>query len=207
MAAAHGLPASRSLSYEKAEMEGQRVRGILGLNPRERIPSGTRLFESLEGYTYDIAGTSFGLTYGVSESLLTEAQAELEPESGNFVIQLSEEAYAGLENDLPRSRFSVCHEIAHVVLHYPELMKLSRIPHTHTALLRSSSRTHPVYFDTEWQANAFAAAFLMPAIALKEMENQGQLTSSSIQEEFVVSYSAALTRMGVYSGRRRLLLH
>lgn len=206
MAYGRGLRASRGLSYASVEQAAKNLRRILQISPDERIPHSGKLFENLEDHHIRIGGKSFGLTYGVSEGLLTEAQAELQPEIGRIVIQVNEETYAGLEQDSPRPRFSVCHEVGHVVLHVPELVKLSRMPHKQAALLRDTAAPHPAYLDTEWQANAFAAAFLMPAQALREMEKSGNLSSSYVQRELGVSFSAASTRIDVYRERRQQLL-
>jgi hypothetical protein len=207
MGTGRGLPTGRGLSYREIERAASGMRRVLGIPEKAMIPLGTRLFESLEQYQCEVDGNSYSLSYSVSTVVLTEAQAAMDVENGDLVVILSEETYGGLEQDDPRARFSLCHELGHVRFHVPELMKLSRMPHTDTALLRGRVQPHAAYEDTEWQANAFAAALLMPAAALRDLERAGRLNSGIVRREFGVSFTAAETRVDVYQGRKRFLLN
>ena len=113
---------------------------------------------------------------------------------------------ASTNSRILRARFSLSHEVGHVVLHPGELIRLSRIPHREAALARGASAPYPVYQDTEWQANAFSAALLMPAQGLYALEQQGVLTSVTIQERFQVSSAAAAIRLKNYQQRSHELL-
>jgi Zn-dependent peptidase ImmA (M78 family) len=91
---------------------------------------------------------------------------------GNFEIVLPD--YTGLARD----RFSIAHEIGHYVLHYPlvkQPMKAARYGST------------PV----EWEANWFAAGFLMPEALFRKHHPAGL---PKIARLFGVSIAAATAR-------------
>jgi Zn-dependent peptidase ImmA (M78 family) len=135
-----------------------------------------------------------------------EAFALYDKDTDNIVVVLPERTYLALEQGHHRARFSLCHEIGHVVLH-PELLKrFARLPHRQAALQRGAWSDHPVCFDTEWQANAFAAALLMPAKGLAELEERGRLNPSAISTQFQVSTDAAQRRLATYLSRKTELL-
>ena len=53
-------------------------------------------------------------------------------------------------------------------------------------------KEYPRYFDSEWQANAFAAALLMPAVGVRALEEKfGYLSDDLIADHFHVSLEAA----------------
>ena len=60
--------------------------------------------------------------------------------------------------------------------------------------------------DTEWQANGFAAAMLMPATGLDQMERAGELDVRMVAKTYLVSLQAAELRLKVFADRRRELL-
>lgn len=92
-------------------------------------------------------------------------------------IYIKESVYLDLSNLSSRSNFTVAHEIGHYFLHHLLGFVLSR--------KNSPDKT---YLDPEWQANQFAAEFLMPYNAVKSM------TVSEIYNNYNVSYVAALIR-------------
>lgn len=71
-----------------------------------------------------------------------------------------------------RARFTVAHEIGHLILHEGFALARGAIRHKH-------------YEDSEWQADTFAAELLMPT---PECIN---LSIAEIQENFQVGYKAA----------------
>lgn len=97
-------------------------------------------------------------------------------ENGKFVIHLADDVGRA------RQRFTIAHEIGHLVLHYAmaerKPMKANRY---------GTGRE-------EWEANWFAAGFLMPEkeFKLASKEHKGYLTE--IAEKLGVSYSAAKIR-------------
>jgi Zn-dependent peptidase ImmA (M78 family) len=74
-------------------------------------------------------------------------------------------------------------------------------------LHRGEVPAHRIFEDTEWQANAFAAAFLMPGAGLVELEARGiTLTPQELVRRFNVSFDAARIRLDVYRARRTELI-
>ena len=79
-----------------------------------------------------------------------------------------------------RSSFTIAHELGHYFLHYlNEDVKLSRV---------SKDFVVPKYKDPEWQADTFAAEFLMPFDQCKDMNVE------EIKNTYHVTRSAATTR-------------
>lgn len=202
-----GLDAGRALSYAKIETLAWHVRSVLGLDSTSAVP-GVTLFESLRKYTTATTRCrDYRLDYAVKELPAgIEAETRLEPGADRVVVVLSPRTYEDLERDVPRARFCLCHEIGHAACHCDLLLKLSGIPHGRAALMRGAAR-HADCHDTEWQANAFAAALLMPAAGLRRLESAGGSCSNhALQRTFGVSSVSADIRLRTWSTRRAELL-
>jgi Zn-dependent peptidase ImmA (M78 family) len=89
-----------------------------------------------------------------------------------------------------RDRFTIAHELGHLWLHYPLAAK-SRpgVPMTATRWVDESDRD---LVRTEWEANWFAAAFLMPAAPFQEAYREGGADYAA--RKFNVSSHAATVR-------------
>lgn len=84
--------------------------------------------------------------------------AELGMDQANYnpnthIMKIRNSVYNNACNGNGRDRFTIAHEIGHFFLHSEVDLALSRIEN-HSAV--------PAYRNSEWQANAFASAFLMP---------------------------------------------
>jgi len=97
-------------------------------------------------------------------------------------IHIREDVYERLRRGDLRARFTVIHEFAHWVLH-PGL-----------GLARSAKGSvHQFFQDSEWQADAFAGEFLMPAdLVIKHCK-----TAAQVAAMFGVSMGAAIVRINV----------
>ena len=97
-------------------------------------------------------------------------------------IYIRADVYDALVRGDLRARFTVVHEFAHWLLH-PDL-----------GLARSSPGSmHQFFEDSEWQADAFAAEFLMPAdLLIKHCR-----TAVQVAALFGVSLDAAIIRVNV----------
>lgn len=87
-----------------------------------------------------------------------------------------------------RDRFTIAHELGHFVVHYAwrkqkDLLKEDKM----MALRRDSDRV-------EWEANWFAAAFLMPSEAFRKRHAALNGDINSVAAEFCVSSAAAEIR-------------
>jgi Zn-dependent peptidase ImmA (M78 family) len=97
-----------------------------------------------------------------------------------YLIEIREDVYDAATDGDRRAQFTLAHEVGHLVLH-AGLDKSVRFAR--------SSTEHKIYEDSEWQADVFAAEFLMPyetAVLCKRADE--------ISEKFEVSQSAAKTR-------------
>lgn len=127
------------------------------------------------------------LTYGVAYLAYGE-EAKFDPVERE--ILLSEATYQDLRLDVPRSRFTLAHELGHAVLHcaYLKASLEGRVPQH-----RYKRTTLKAYLDPEWQANRFAAAFLMPTQAIGKCLREGW-SLAKIAAYFRVSRKAAQIR-------------
>jgi len=97
-----------------------------------------------------------------------------------LLMILREDVYRGARKDNGRDRFTVAHEVAHVVLHRAAGMAM-RLP---AELL--------AFENSEWQADAYAGEILMPLPFVLECR-----TVDEIVKMFKVSYEAARVRRSV----------
>lgn len=135
---------------------------------------------SRAGIVYDI----------VSGDEIGDDEAHAYPDSG--VIRIREDIYDALIRNDRRARFTVAHEIGHIALH-------SGVPLRWVgASQKNVSRTHAFFEDSEWQADTFAAEFLMPVNFIRERCR----TAVEIAELFCVSLDAALIRLSSLRAER-----
>lgn len=101
---------------------------------------------------------------------------------GSFLISLP------LDSGPLRDRFTIAHELGHYFLHYLYPNQVHDAGITHLRAMRYGSD------QAEWEANWFAAAFLMPSDAFKaEYEHlSGDLLA--VADHFRVSQQAAYVR-------------
>lgn len=89
-----------------------------------------------------------------------------------------------------RDRFTVAHELGHLFLHYPHASKDT--PGSIMVATRWVDETDPEQQRAEWEANWFAAAFLMPSAAFKEAYRNEP--SDEVADTFGVSTQAVAIR-------------
>jgi antitoxin HicB len=120
---------------------------------------------------------------------------------GELVLRLREVVQHRAAEGDGRCRFTIAHEIAHLVLHRDELVENQgcafRDIVTPTEKLPVGV---PIFRSPEWQANAWAAAFLMPLPAvrnyLRELSHKaGEFTQEAFAANFQVSRQAAEIRL------------
>lgn len=183
-----GIPVS-PMSYQGIEEVARQVRAVFKVAPRDPLPA-LDIFERLSSFRVGNIPCEYGIRKLGS---LVLGQTSYDPEAKRLCIDLDEETYEQLLQDGVRARFSFAHEVGHLALHYEEVIQLSMMPHTANVLARTP--THEHFRDSEWQADAFGAALLMPAEALKEMAAQGALTIDQVMRQFRVSNPAASNRI------------
>jgi Zn-dependent peptidase ImmA (M78 family) len=105
------------------------------------------------------------------------------------LIEISDSTYDGASNGVGRDNFTLAHEFGHLMMHSGIGPSFGRL----------RLKTEPAYVDAEWQADTFAAEFLMPASELIG----SRLSVSQIEDKYQVSNMAARIRadqLGIRNG-------
>ena len=156
------------LSTDKIAAEAEAVRAFLGLSDRHYFPV-MKVYELLNelvpGSDFQVLeahemGSDHGRTY-----------------SDTGMILIRNDVYARANAGAGRDRFTMCHELGHLILH--RNLALSRI---------DPARPPKVYCNSEWQADKFASFLLMPRSLV------GQTSIKEAQGLFGVTFDAARAR-------------
>lgn len=100
--------------------------------------------------------------------------------------------YIPSTTSMERDRFTVAHELGHFFLHYPMVNRTQ--PDVCMVATRWVDETDAEQQRAEWEANWFAAAFLMPSVAFaREFAEKGR-NLDSVASRFCVSMAAARVR-------------
>lgn len=195
------------MSRGDVERKAADVRRALSIDPLLPLP-GIALFEGIGRYHIELKKQWIGLTYAVTQELPDNALAcaIYDEAAAEISIVLTASSYRELERNDGRARFSVAHEIGHAVMHADKLVQLNRIDHGRRTMMRSDSEATPPYMDSEWQANRFAAALLMPAPGLEFLFIRGKLNVSELQNMYGVSRTCAERRIAEYLREQKSLL-
>lgn len=105
------------------------------------------------------------------------------------VIKLRLDVYEGAYNGVGRDRFTAAHEMGHYLMHRNAPMKFHR----------TSRGVLPAYRNSEWQANTFAGALLMPEELLI-----GCRSLREVMERFEVSWDAARVQNEVLAKKGKM---
>jgi Zn-dependent peptidase ImmA (M78 family) len=202
-----GVRADEKLSYRKLENFAAYVRQQLGFTPEAAIDP-LRLFEDLHNLQITRKdGMVIPLWGHVSSMENSEGYARYDRERKVIEIVASERSYEWLEEGHPRASYFVAHELGHCLMHTDQLIRLAQMPSNQQAAFHRGQTGHKIFEDTEWQANAFASALLMPARGLAAIEQQyGQITARLLVDQFGVSNEAAGYRLDLFLKRRGELL-
>ena len=203
-----GVRADRGYSYRGIEKIAAYVREWLNCSPTDPINT-LLLFDGIDIAVQDNTGQSIPIRGSVIELGDSEGYAKYDRDRRVIEILASPKIYNWLEKGYPRGGFFVAHELGHCLLHTDQLVRLAQMPRAQQAALHRGGQAvaHEAYQDTEWQANAFAGALLMPARGLLILERQrGELSTALVTERFHVSAEAAGYRLKLYSDRKEQLL-
>jgi len=168
--------------FAQAVAEGQVI-------PIQDLLSASRLSE--------ISGAA--VTIQPDENLREEAVSEYRDDA--VAVRLRLDVWRGAKAGNARFRFTVAHEIGHVVLHRSDLIR-----HRGCAFRDVVTATEklppevPIFCSPEWQANAWAGAFLMPLAGVRSylgrLRKQGNEFSQTLFAlHFQVSSQAASIRL------------
>lgn len=197
MSELRGMRAFQGRSYIDIEAVATYVRAQLKLGPTNRLDA-FELFEGLPKCRIKLADRLIRVQCEVDDlpDGVEGSTTYFKPRDEVHVC-LSPATYDALEQRRPRAVFAAVHEVGHAFLHVHELIQLAQIPHPAAGLQRGA-RTHAAFRDTEWQANAFGAALLVPAAgAAAVARNVGHLSADALQGAFGVSAQAAGYRVDV----------
>lgn len=202
-----GVRADRAYSYSKLEVFAAHVRQHLGVSP-DRAVDPLELFEDLHKISLQRANCHpLPLGYGVVPLEDSEGYARYDRARDVVEIIASERTYEWLVRKHPRGAYFVAHELGHCILHTDQLVRLAMMPTNQQAAFHRGRQSHEAYYDTEWQANAFASALLMPARGIAAVENVNRkLSVSLLVNRFGVSREAAGYRLELYQRRKTDLL-
>ena len=128
--------------------------------------------------------TLIGLDYEVISTDKMKLEAVTLPNENRILIR--EDVYNLAAKGQGRARFTIAHEIGHILLHSDK----------HVSYARGEI---PKYCDPEWQADAFAGEFLMPYHLVKNMPYQ------QIAKECRTSLAAARYQAEQYNKKDRLV--
>jgi hypothetical protein len=112
-------------------------------------------------------------------------------------VTLAAQVYESLEQDAGRSRFTAAHETGHVVLHAHQLAGFDcQLVEKVGVEFARRSQIKP-YLDPEWQANAFAAGLLLPALMVRQVVEGVDFDErvAALREAFDVTTTAAGLRL------------
>ena len=114
-------------------------------------------------------------------------------ESGSIVASAIDDfvIYISPHTSLKRDKFTIAHELGHLLLHLDPIKKND--PDAGMRAGRWVDRGDQEQTRAEWEANWFAAGFLMPAARFREAFKKMKL--ESVAEKFGVSISAAKIRV------------
>ncbi len=196
-----GVKADFGLSYRKIEGIANGVRAKLSLEPLERFPS-MEFFEStVHKWSKFAANGQVHFYFGVKSLRGSEGITCFDQNTRTVEMYLSESSYDEFTQQRPRAVFSAVHEFGHAHLHTNQLIRLANLHIEEKAAFHRNVQPYPNYQDTEWQANAFAGAVLMPATGLQALKDYrgGHLFPDDIAQTYGVSLDAAVTRSKVFN--------
>jgi hypothetical protein len=204
-----GFRADRGFSYQKLERiaRGQRGKLALGVALDTALPC-LDIFERLDEISVETRQGPVPLDFSVADlPVNVEGQTRYDSDAKKIVVELSDRTYRALERDDPRARVTVGHEIGHAYLHADLLLRWGTIPFHEVRLFRLAAPLHPHYLDTEWQANSFGIALLMPARGIMMLERRlGRLSEHDLRKAFGVSREAARIRLVHYQQKKAELI-
>lgn len=124
----------------------------------------------------------YGIVYDVFDKADALVPSEVEAcwVPINRTLYIRDTVYDSICMGAARGRFTVAHELGHILL-----------AHQPTVNREVAGTVIPHYANSEWQANTFASAFLMPEAEIQERNIK---SATAIAAHFKVSASAAEIR-------------
>lgn len=156
---------------------------------RELAGEVRRVFVTDEDLAFPVMGVlEFGIPKLLDSFYLHVADRdELGDDEGRVVanenaIYLRRDVYEAAWANDGRARFTACHELAHYMMH------------RQVTFARQREDSHPIYQDSEWQADSFAGALLLPEHHAKRVRSVSQAAS-----DFGMTMHAVKVMLGKYA--------
>lgn len=198
MKALTGIPADRGQSYRSIESYAVGFRELIGVDPLARLDV-RRLFEEQIGDVVIGSRSKSIKVVEAVESCPQEGLTRWDSGSERMEVVISDQTYSLLGADHVRARSTVCHEVGHALIHTEQIIRLAGLSLVSQVAFHRERNPHKPFMDTEWQANAFSSALLMPASGISKLrERHGSLTPLMIAEHFGVSSESASYRLQSY---------
>jgi len=193
-----GIRADRKESYRSIEKVASALREVISLAPLDRFDALNFFNQIVPQMTVDCDAGSIPL-YEVVDNCQQEGCTRWDAESGFLQIVLSERTHDQLLADHVRARSTVAHEAGHACLHTDQIIRLHGMSLTSQVAFHREKSPHEACQDTEWQANAFGSALLMPAAGVERIfARLGRQSAVALAEHFGVSMESATYRIGTY---------
>jgi len=175
------------LEDKDLERAARNLRLELGIDDQLR-PDMTLVLQKMKhhGYIVDYAR--------VPDHLMPDAEAKFNPDERR--LHLRDSTYRAAQQTVPRSRWTIAHELGHVALNHIRTRHRSALP-------REIERIAPTIRRDEAQAHKFAAAFLAP---FHRADFSSATTPEEIAHRFGISLPAARRRVDEFAQMYRRLL-
>jgi hypothetical protein len=193
-----GIRADRKESYRSIEQRAAELRKKLELGPLDRFDARKFFDQIVPDMTVQCRSGDVPLREA-TEDCSQEGLTRWDADSGVLEFVLSGLTYKLLQQDHVRARSTVAHECGHACLHTDQIIRLGGMSLISQVAFHRDRNPHEACQDTEWQANAFGSALLMPAEGIMRLfERLGRQSASAIVEAFGVSLESASYRIGTY---------
>lgn len=193
-----GIRADRRHSYRSIEVVAGGLRSMLGLNSLDRFDALKFFDEVIPEMTVECQAGTIPLCEALDE-FKEEGRTKWDATAKRVEIALTGRTYSMLQEDHPRARYTVAHEAGHACLHTDQVIRMGDMSISSHLALHRNRTPHEAFQDTEWQANAFGSALLMPAEGVKRLFNRlGRTSANELTEMFGVSLESATYRIETY---------
>ncbi|MEI9968612.1 MAG: ImmA/IrrE family metallo-endopeptidase [Terracidiphilus sp.] len=193
-----GIRADRKESYRSIEQKASALRELIGLGPLDRFDARYFFDQFVPEMTVECGTGNIALCEAI-EDCQQEGLTRWSPDLGALEFVLSEQTYELLQVDHVRARSTVAHESGHACLHTDQIIRLGGMSLISQVAFHRERYPHQAFEDTEWQANAFGSALLMPAEGVARLFTRlSRQSASALADKFGVSLESATYRIGTY---------
>jgi len=193
-----GIRAERKMSYFSIEERANELRKRLELGQLDRFDATGFFNDVLPDSTLECKAGCITLREAIDDCT-QEGMTRWNPELSVLEVVLSGTTYSLLQQEHVSARSTVAHELGHAYLHTDQIIRLSGMSLSSQVALHRQRNAHQPCEDTEWQANAFGSALLMPAEGIERLFFRlGRHSEQAIAETYWVSLESAHYRILTY---------